>query len=299
MIGGISHRRLLPVAPDHRPAVILKSPAKINWFLQVLGKREDGYHDIKSVMQGISLYDELALDHADSIEVETDLEVPMEDNIVYKAASLLRKHTACRKGAKISLKKNIPVGAGLGGGSSNAAYTLSGLNMLWGLGLSKKELISIGGEIGSDVPFFLGGPAALVEGKGEKIEPLKITASIALLLVKPRISVSTAWAYSAYDLLGEKLTNKPFDIKLFCRALNERDFASIGFMLYNDLEDVVTSRYPVIREIKHGLLNTGAVISAMSGSGSVVFGVFCTKTEAEKAAQAMKADFCLVSETIV
>jgi 4-diphosphocytidyl-2-C-methyl-D-erythritol kinase len=277
----------------------LKAPAKINWFLQILRKREDGYHDIRSVMQCVNLYDDLTFENAGSIEVVCDLGHPVHHNIVYKAASLLKKYASYGKGAKVVVKKNIPVGAGLGGGSSDAAYTLLGLNILWGLGMSDDELGSISAGIGSDIPFFFKGPSALVEGKGEKITPLKILSPVVLLLVKPQISVSTAWAYARFDLDNEKLTKKPVDIKLFCQALDKGDFTSLDMMLYNDFEDVVMSEYPVIREIKHRLLEMGAVISAMSGSGSTVFGVFRSKVEADKAAQSMKTVFCRVVETIV
>lgn len=288
------------VSPYQGKPIFLKAPAKINWFLQILGKREDGYHDIKSVMQCISLHDSLTIEPADSIDVECDINISVPDNIVYRAASFLKRYCSYGRGARILLKKNIPAGAGLGGGSSDAASTILGLNMLWGLGLSVEELGSISVEIGSDVPFFLKGQAALVEGKGEKIRPLKMISSVVLLLVKPRISVSTAWAYTRFDQsLNEELTKKPLDIKLFCQAMNKPDFPSLGKMLHNDFEDVVMSRYPAVREIKHRLFETGAVITAMSGSGSAVFGVFPGKIEAEKAALAMKPNFCRVVETIV
>ena len=299
--------RRISLSPLHRvstspyqgSSLSLNAPAKINWFLQILGKREDGYHNIKTIMQCINLYDCLTFEHADSIDVACDLDIPVHDNIIYKTVSLLKKRVSYREGAKILLKKNIPVGAGLGGGSSDAAYTLLGLNMLWGLGLSSEELSSISAEIGADVPFFLKGPFSLVEGKGEKIKPLEIISSIILLIVKPRISVSTAWAYSRVDLFcNEKLTKNPIDIKLFCQALNMRDFTSLGMMLYNDFEDAVMSKYPVVREIKHRLSEMGAVISAMSGSGSAVFGVFLSKVEAARAAQAMKPNFSRVVETL-
>ena len=152
--------------PVPRTRLSLNAPAKINWFLGVAGKRDDGYHNIVSLMQCISLYDTLTFDHADSVEITSYLDIPVRDNIVHKAASRLKEYTSCRKGADISLKKNVPVSAGLGGGSSDAACTLLGLNELWGLGLGKKRLSSIASEIGSDVPFFLNGPVAVVEGKG-------------------------------------------------------------------------------------------------------------------------------------
>ncbi|MEW6418047.1 MAG: 4-(cytidine 5'-diphospho)-2-C-methyl-D-erythritol kinase [Nitrospirota bacterium] len=281
----------------------LRAPAKINWFLKVIGKRDDGYHNIISLMQCISLYDDLVFEHADTMEVVSDLDISIEDNLVYKAASLLKQYTSYRKGAKITLQKDIPLGAGLGGGSSDAAYTLSGLNMLWGLELNNEELSSIGAEIGSDVPFFFNGPFAILEGRGEKVSPFKINSSTVLLLVKPPISVSTAWAYASFDMLrmhGERstersrrrpvepLTKKTIDIKLFCQAFKKQDFASLSTMLSNDLEKVIIDRYPVVGEIKNRLLEKGVVISAMSGSGPTVFGVFDNKDTAEKAIKAIR-----------
>jgi 4-diphosphocytidyl-2-C-methyl-D-erythritol kinase len=251
-------------------------------------------------MQCVNLYDSLVIEHADSIDIVTDLDIPLHDNIVYKTVNILKKHTHCTKGARIQLKKKIPVGAGLGGGSSDAAYALSGLNKLWGLQLSNAELNAIGAETGSDVPFFLNGPSALVEGMGEKVTPLKIQSSIMLLLVKPPISVSTAWAYTSFDTFHtDKLTKKPFDIKLFCQALNRKDYASLGKMLDNDLEEVVAERYPVIREIRQKLTGAGAVISGMSGSGSTVFGVFENKDKADAAAKTMKPNWSCVVETLL
>jgi 4-diphosphocytidyl-2-C-methyl-D-erythritol kinase len=290
-----------------RSSLLLRAPAKINWFLKVIGKRDDGYHNIISLMQCISLYDNLVFEHADTIEVVSDSDMPLDDNLVYKAASLLRRYTSYRKGAKIVLQKGIPVGAGLGGGSSDAAYTLSGLNRLWDLKLNNEELSSIGTEIGSDVPFFFNGPFAIVEGKGEKVSPFKINASTVLLLVKPPISVSTALAYESFDKLRMHaepvepgmLTKKTFDIKLFCQAFKKQDFASLSTMLSNDLEKVIIDRYPVVGEIKNRLLERGVVISAMSGSGPTVFGVFDNKDIAEKAIKAMMPNWCKVVETLI
>ncbi|MBM4141443.1 MAG: 4-(cytidine 5'-diphospho)-2-C-methyl-D-erythritol kinase [Nitrospira sp.] len=286
-------------------ALLLKAPAKINWFLTVIGKREDGYHDIISLMQCIRLYDDLIFEHADSIEVESDLTIPVKDNLVYKAASLLKHYTSCRKGIKITLKKSIPIGAGLGGGSSDAAYTLSGLNMLWGLGLNNRDLSSIGAEIGSDVPFFLNSSVAIVEGRGEKVSPLKIDSSIDILLVKPFVSISSAWAYESFDKLRmhgelvEPLTKKTVDIKLFCQAIEKKDFASLDTMLNNDLERGVREKYPIVDKVKKSMLENGAVISAMSGSGPTVFGIFESKDTAKKAAKAMKPYWCKLVETII
>ena len=286
--------------PVPRTRLSLNAPAKINWFLGVAGKRDDGYHNIVSLMQCISLYDILTFDHADSINITSDLDIPVRDNIVHKAASLLKEYTSCRKGADILLKKNVPVSAGLGGGSSDAACTLLGLNRLWGLGLDRKRLSSIASEIGSDVPFFLNGPAALVEGKGEKTRRVKINSSVVLLLVKPAVSVSTAWAYADFDKMkSDKLTKNVVDIKLFCRALMRKDFSSLGNMHFNDLEEVVTGKYPVVTEIKLRLKEEGAFFSAMSGSGPSVFGVYGSRETAEKAAGRMKPHLCRVVETLI
>lgn len=291
----------LPPIISH-PSLQLSAPAKINWFLSVLGKREDGYHNISSLMQCISIYDNLTFEQADIIEVVSDLDIFPSDNLVYKAASLLKQYTSYKKGAKIALHKNIPVSAGLGGGSSDAAYTLSGLNRIWGLGLSKRELSTIGVEIGSDVPFFLNCSFAFVEGKGEKITPLKLNnPDIVLLLVKPPISVSTAWAYAYFDKLNiGELTKKTVDIKLFCQAFLNRDLASLRATLNNDLEKVVIERYPVVGEIKDKLLKNGAIISSMTGSGPTVFGVFESKKAALTAAEKLGFNnWCRVAETML
>ena len=289
----------------NKPALLLRAPAKINWFLLVLSKREDGFHNIMSLMQCIRLYDDLIFEHADTIELESDLTIPVKDNLVHKAASLLKHYTSYRKGIKITLKKSIPIGAGLGGGSSDAAYTLSGLNLLWGLGLNNRDLSSIGAEIGSDVPFFLNSPVAIVEGRGERVSPLKIDSSIDILLVNPFISISSAWAYASFDKLrmhgelAEPLTKKTVDIKLFCRAIEKKDFASLVTMLKNDLERSVKEKYPVVDKIKKSMLENGAVISAMSGSGPTVFGIFESKDTAKKAARVMKPHWCRLVETII
>jgi 4-diphosphocytidyl-2-C-methyl-D-erythritol kinase len=283
-------------------SLFLNAPAKINWFLSVLGKRKDGYHNISSLMQCISIYDNLTFEQADTIEVVSDLDIPPGDNLVYKAASFLKQYTSYKKGAKIALHKNIPVSAGLGGGSSDAAYTLSGLNRIWGLGLSNRELSTIGAEIGSDVPFFLNSSFAFVEGKGEKITPLKLNnPAIVLLLVKPSISVSTAWAYAYFDKLNiGELTKKTVDIKLFCQAFLNRDLASLRATLNNDLEKVVIERYPVVGEIKEKLLKNGAIISLMTGSGPTVVGVFESKKAALTAAEKLGFNnWCRVAETIL
>lgn len=287
-----------PLAAPRAP-FSLRAPAKINWFLQIVGQRDDGYHNISSLMQCISLYDSLRFEHSDSLQIKSDLDIPPADNLVHKAASLLKKLASCRKGARITLRKRIPVSAGLGGGSSDAATTLTGLNMLWGLNLTDIELSAIGAQIGSDVPFFFHCPLALVEGRGEVVTPLRAESSAILLLIKPGVSVSTKWAYELYDTSGfDQLTKKTIDIKLFCQAMERQDYAFLGEMRENNLEEVVADNHQIIREIKLKLTEQGAVISAMSGSGPTVFGVFKSRTMAERAAQAMKPEKGLIVETL-
>ncbi|MEW6068306.1 MAG: 4-(cytidine 5'-diphospho)-2-C-methyl-D-erythritol kinase [Nitrospirota bacterium] len=280
----------------------LKAPAKINWFLKIFRKREDGYHDIMSFIQSISLYDNLILEYADTIEIISDLDIPLNDNLIYKAAYLLKHYTSYKRGAKIVLHKNVPVSAGLGGGSSDAAYTLMGLNKLWDLRLSNEELSEIGVKIGSDIPFFLNDSCALVEGRGEVITPFKrdISHEVVLLLIKPPISISTAWAYSSFDELGfVELTKKTIDIKLFYKFFVNRDFASLSIMLENDLEKVVTRKFRIISELKERLQENGALSSLMTGSGPTVFGVFESEELAIDASRKIGADnWCRVVKTL-
>jgi 4-diphosphocytidyl-2-C-methyl-D-erythritol kinase len=273
----------------------LQTPAKINWFLRIAGKRQDGYHDVVSLMQCVSLYDELTFGHDDSITVESNLGIPVADNLIYRAATLLKQYADYGKGARIILRKQIPLSAGLGGGSSDAACTLSGLNALWGLGLRNEELRMIGSRIGSDIPFFFHPPAALVEGKGDIVKPLRADWSFVLLLVKPDVRVSTAWAYGAFEqVYGHALTKKPIDIKLFCQALQRQDFLSLTHLLFNDLEEVVMREYPAVREIKQKLVEAGAETSLMSGSGPTVFGIFRSLEKAEKAVDVMRLHWCRI-----
>lgn len=288
-----------PVKPS--ASLTLKTPAKINWFLRITGKRDDGYHDINSIMHCISLYDQLTFHSSDSLEISGNLDITPEKNLVYQAAHRLRNYRNIQAGVHIALQKNIPVGSGMGGGSSDAACALLGLNSLWNLNLSNKELHVIAEEIGSDVPFFLKGPCAFVGGRGEKVQPIRnFDIPFVLLLVKPDFSVSTAWAYSQYDELSvNKLTKKTIDIKLFCQALINQDSTILRKLIDNDLEKVVCTEHPVISQIKKELLGKQALASTMSGSGPTVFGIFRNRTEANKAAQYMLPYWTSVVETLV
>lgn len=274
----------------------LHAPAKINWFLTIVNKRDDGYHNIVSAMQCVDLYDTLNFEKADKIELISDLNVPAEENLVYKAAVLIKDYASYKHGARIILKKEIPVAAGLGGGSSDAAYTMMGLNTLWGLKLGNQALMKLASEVGSDVPFFIGGPFSVVQGRGEKVKKLKVKNSVAMLLVKPDISVSASWAYNLYKT---ELTKQHADIKLFYQTLEKNDFNSLRDMIFNDLEKPVIGKYHVIEEIKQTLIRNGAVFSSMSGSGPTVFGVFNSVDEAIRASENMGDNWCRVVRTLI
>lgn len=286
--------------------ITLSAPAKINWFLNVLHRRSDGFHDIVSLMQCVSLYDSLIMDHADDVEVITEADIRMEDNLVYKAAMLMKEETGTKTGARIILKKEIPMAAGLGGGSSDAAFTIIGLSRLWNLNLNLRELAGLGERLGSDVPFFFHGPASVIEGRGDIVAPVDIKRSYATLLVKPPVDVSTAWGYAEMDRLsslnaerhGEELTKKGNNIKLFCHALESGDFSLLKSIQGNEFEPLLVRRYPVIGDIKHNLREKGALFSAMSGSGPTVFGVFESEQDAADAMDAVSPNWCRAVKTI-
>ncbi len=282
--------------------ISLNAPAKINWFLNVLHKRDDGYHNIVSLMQCVTLNDKLMIEHSDTIEIFTDAAIPKEDNLVYKAAMLMKKRSGVKAGARINLKKEIPVAAGLGGGSSDAATALMGLKRLWNLDLTQNELLRLGETLGSDVPFFFNGPISVIEGRGEVVSPVKVNISYPILLVKPPVNVSTKWAYTELDKVSssrEVLTKGNNVIKLFCQALEKGDFSLLSTIQRNDFDALVVRRYPAIGEIKQKLIERGALFSAMSGSGPTVFGVFDSEEKALKAMGYMLPNWCRVVKTIV
>ena len=265
----------------------VSAPAKINWSLKVKGRRDDGYHEIESLMQCISLSDTLTFALSDkpssTISIESNTDIPQEDNLVYKAAILLQKETGTNKGALISLAKKIPMEAGLGGGSSDAAATLMGLCRLWGVDLRKEMLIELAAKLGSDVPFFIGSEAAVVTGRGECVEAVTVDKEHHLVLVKPSFGVSAGWAYGNLGSFNMKTRGVDGLIK----ALNAGDMNEISTHLNNDLEAPVIKAHPVIGDIKNALKDSGAFVSLMSGSGTTVFGVFGDSESAEDAAQGL------------
>jgi 4-diphosphocytidyl-2-C-methyl-D-erythritol kinase len=252
-----------------------KTPAKINLGLHIHGKREDGFHELETIFQMVSLYDDVELELLSSgIKLECDSPgVPTDDtNLAYKAANLLRQSYQVEdKGVSIRLKKNIPFGAGLGGGSGNAAGVLMGLNHLWNLKIEREKLSKLAAELGSDVPFFLTSPCALGMGRGEKLKALKPCAKFQVLLVFPGFPVATSWVYQNLKL---KLTKRENNISILRKNLSLSDITSLGSQLYNDLEPLVIQRFPEVQVVKDELGAWGALGVLLSGSGSTVFGIF-------------------------
>ncbi|VAX30802.1 4-diphosphocytidyl-2-C-methyl-D-erythritol kinase [hydrothermal vent metagenome] len=277
--------------------ISIQSPAKINWFLKVLGKRADGYHNIYSVMQRIALSDTLSFEETEGeIVIESDLEIAMEENLVYKAAALMKKHSSCSSGVRIKLVKKIPLQAGLGGGSSNAATTLSALNRLWKADLNLRTLTELGARLGSDVPFFLNSPLAVVEGRGEVITPLQTsTREIALLIVKPEHGISTARAYAEVAAYSEMDRSQQ---TLLVEILRNGPVDRLPEVICNDFEEPAYRLYPELGNIRDRLLNQGAIAALLCGSGSSIFGVFANREGAEEASRSFEDRWHVVTETV-
>jgi 4-diphosphocytidyl-2-C-methyl-D-erythritol kinase len=264
----------------------LKAPAKVNYRLDVLGKRADGYHELRMVMQRVDLCDELeiALTEIPGIRVVCGgAGVPDgPGNIAWRAADVLLKLSGRQVGIDISIKKRIPVAAGLGGGSSDAASVLMGVNELLELGLSEERLMEIGVKLGADVPFFIFKKPALAEGIGDRLTPLDQVPSLWVVLVNPGIHVSTAWVYQNLQLT-----------KKAAPAIVSRSYGNLDEvceLLSNDLEPVTCARFPLVSELKELLIAAGAHGSLMSGSGSTVFGLFADEGTARQAAAEIAKD---------
>lgn len=268
---------------------IFKSPAKINLFLRVLRKRCDGYHDIFSAMQPVSLYDEISMEAGDGSGITlscSSMDVPSgNSNLVFRAAELFLKKTGLQRRLDIRLIKNTPIGAGLGGGSSNAAAVLLALNGLLGAGVSENELMGMAAELGSDVPFFiLNGPAE-ARGRGEVLKRLNIP-SYNYVLVNPGFSVSTAWVYGNLDL-----TKTGEDNILSYSDEVYGNIDSLKELIVNDLETVTLRQHPELSGIKSALVDSGAVAALMSGSGPTVFGLFRDRASAVSASASLEKRF--------
>lgn len=294
------------------------APSKINLFLNVVGKRNDGYHEVETILQRVNLADSIILKrmphgikiHCDNKDIPAD-----ERNLAYQAANILldysktRRNNTSDRGVEIEIIKKIPVAAGLGGGSSDAAATLLGLNELWELELNQEVLIQLACKLGADVPFFLeegsisGSGIALGKGRGDELTKLNPLPKIWLILVIPHIKVSTAWVYKNLknlELIKEVLPDTPSSDrgKMILFAVQKGDIKKISQLLYNTLEDVTITYYPIIAQIKNDLLDVGAKGVLMSGSGPSVFGIFFGKQDAQEAYNNLTGDNISIDEQI-
>lgn len=260
------------------------SCAKINLALSVLGRRTDGYHDIQTIFQTIDLWDEI--EFRPSLRLELHCEslpgVRAEDNLVWKAASLMASTLPGKHGASITLRKRIPAGAGLGGGSGNAAVTLLALRHFWNVEVSDADLVRLAARLGSDVPFFLNGGTALGIGRGEDIRPLPDIRPEHLVVVFPAVHVSTAEAYHSLNL-GLTSVTEDHRIQRFCCQLQDSTCRLTG--IFNDFEASILTAHPPIKEAKEFLIERGATAALLSGSGSSVFGFFPDEESASAAAR--------------
>lgn len=263
-------------------SIELKSRAKINLSIDVLGKREDGYHLVEMIMQTIDLYDIIKIKELESKEVivkSNSSDIPLnENNIVYKAAELIRSNYNIKKGIEIFIEKNIPVAAGMAGGSSNAAAVLVGLNKLWGLNLSENGLQELGFKLGADVPFCIAGKAALAKGVGEELTYIKgLPKDISILICKPELFVSTKDVYEGLDLNNIKY--RPNNEYLIS-CLENNDVESLAKNMVNVLETVTSKMHEEIKEIEKVMNESNALGAMMSGSGPTVFGLYNKKEDA-------------------
>lgn len=267
----------------------LKALAKINLGLDVLGRRENGYHDVRMVMQTIHLYDDVILEKTKEpgIHLETNLSyLPVdENNIAYKAAKLLRDEFGITEGIRIRLKKYIPVAAGMAGGSTNAAAVLFGMNRMYGLRLTEQQLKDRGVKLGADVPYCIMRGTVLAEGIGEILTPLPPMPKCYVLIAKPGISVSTKIVYEKFDALKD--VEHP-DIDRLMLGLENGKLAEVASSMGNVLEGVTIGLYPVIENIKQVMIQEGALNATMSGSGPTVFGIFEDRRTAKKAYNVLK-----------
>ncbi|MGX7173392.1 4-(cytidine 5'-diphospho)-2-C-methyl-D-erythritol kinase [Enterococcus ratti] len=271
--------------------LIEKAPAKINLGLDVLYKRPDGYHELEMVMSSVDLADHLFFEELpeDRIIVETNkafLPVDQRNN-VFQAATLVKNKYQIKKGVKIFVKKNIPVAAGLGGGSTDCAAALRGLNQLWNLGCSLNELAEIGLEVGTDVPYCVYGSTAFVSGKGENVQVLSPMPQCWVILVKPKMSVSTRTVFQEIDV--KQITHQ--NIYGLVEAVQRKDYQTMIKKMGNSLENVTGKRHPIIHQIKNRMLKYGADAALMSGSGPTVFALCRHYSRAQRVYNGLKG-FC-------
>lgn len=270
--------------------ISVKARGKLNLGLDVLGRRENGYHDLEMVMQTVELCDTIELDALpeDEIRLLSDREdLPLDEkNIVYQAIRLMKEEYSIKEGILARITKVLPMAAGMGGGSSDAAATLKAMDELFQLGLSEERLRELGVKLGADVPFLIMEGTALACGIGEELTRLPSPPDCYLLLVKPKNNVSTKEVYEAFDSLTEAFHP---DTKGLIEALKEGSLEKLCANLGNSLEGVTIKQYPLIESLKQKMIEEGALASLMTGSGPTVFGIFKEEERAKKAAEAFQA----------
>jgi 4-diphosphocytidyl-2-C-methyl-D-erythritol kinase len=278
----------LNTSEERRVAVL--APAKVNLFLEVLGRRPDGFHEIDTVFQAVSLYDRLTCSPAERLELEVrpeSADVPRDErNLVLRAAHVLAAHTGTRQGARITLEKVIPAGAGLGGGSSDAAAALVAFDRLWRTDVGRDTLRSLAAQLGSDVPFFLLGGTARGRGRGERLEPIAACACFWYVLTWSGAPISTATAYARLD---DEPAFEPRSPAALTAAIERGDATLAGAALFNRLEEVAKAIEPGVGGALDRLREAGAPAARVTGSGSAVFGLFRSLAEAQRAAAALKS----------
>lgn len=263
-----------------------KARAKINLGLDVCRRLENGYHEVKMVMQTVDIYDELEFKRRNDPDIilsvsSKDFLGDLENNLIFKAAKLMKQRYNIQQGVEIKLKKKIPVAAGMAGGSTDAAATMLAMNEMFELGLSKEQLMVDAVRLGADIPFCIMGGTALAEGIGERLTPLPAPPKAWLLVVKPPIMVSTKWVYE--NLHANEISEHP-DIDGMVNALKEGNLKGITDRMENVMESVTEKKYPIITDIKKMMLGNGAMNAVMSGSGPSIFGVFLEEDVARAAA---------------
>ena len=269
-------------------SVTVLAPAKLNLSLDVVGTLPNGYHDLDMIMQMVDVYDDVIIEKkaGEEIVVKADAAVLSngKDNLAYMAAKMLFDEFGIKSGVEITIHKRIPIAGGMAGGSSDCATTLIGINEMFNLGLSKQQLMERGVKLGADVPYCVLGGTAIARGIGEVLTPLPTPPQCHVIIAKPPISVSTAYVYG--HIRPDEITKRP-DIEQMTLAIKEQDLNKLSDLLYNVMEEVTVSEYPVIEKLKSIMLENGALNSIMSGSGPTVFGLFDDRKKAQAAMKAL------------
>ena len=283
-----------------RQPMEIRARAKINWSLDVVGKRPDGYHLLDGIMQPLALHDTLLIREGDglALEIEGAPQLsPGDDNLILRAARALQKESGTALGARVTLRKRIPMGAGLGGGSADCAAALRGLNAFWGLGLPRETLFALAAGLGADVPFCLADTPCRAQGIGERLTPLPCGRTFPLVLIQPCEALSTREGFAAYHQTDIPSPDTPGAAD----ALRAGDLAAMDRCAGNVLESASIPLRPQIRSAKDDLLSSGAALARMTGSGSVVFGAFEDADAARRAHAALQKKYavCLLTETAV